>query len=75
MDKMEIWGVKYQVIGSVESKRHGTVPLLDIPMMSDETWMKLAQENAVDRYRRAFGREPESVEVAVDWVRKLEETA
>lgn len=55
------------VIGAVESKIAGQVPLFDIKWMSDERWQQLARENAVSNYVRENGREPESVEHAVAW--------
>lgn len=38
-------------------------------MMSDERWCELGRENAVNNYRRKFGKEPESVDQAVEWQR------
>lgn len=42
-------------------------PIINIPMMSDERWHELARENAVHNFIRQNGREPESVEAAVEW--------
>ena len=38
METMEVCGRNYPVIGYVEDETLGTVPLLDIPMMSDYNW-------------------------------------
>ena len=46
------------------------IPVYDIPMMSDERWQELATENAVHKFRKINGREPESVEEAVEWQRE-----
>ena len=35
---MKIGQHEYPVVGHVESKQMGTVPLVDIPMMSDYEW-------------------------------------
>ena len=37
--------------------------------MSDERWQELAIENAVHNYIRENGREPESIEQALQWHR------
>ena len=46
-------------------------PVLDIPMMSDETWHRLSVENAVHNFTTQYGREPESVDEALVWQRSL----
>lgn len=46
------------------------IPVYDIPMMSDECWQELATENAVHKFCKINGREPESVEEAVEWQRE-----
>lgn len=67
----EILGKAYPVVGYVTAPRIGTVPLVDLPMMSDEKWNRTARENAVHNYTRKFGHPPESVEEAVEWQRAL----
>lgn len=57
--------------GYVTAPQIGTVPLVDLPMMSDEEWNRTARENAVHNYIRKFGHPPESVEEAVEWQRAL----
>lgn len=55
----------YQVIGQIETPE-GVFPLVDIPMMSDERWQQLATEGAVKHFREWYGREPETVQEALD---------
>lgn len=47
-----------------------TLSIINIPMMSDDEWNRLAQENAVSNYSRELGKEPASVEYAVKWQRE-----
>lgn len=70
METYEIFGREYPVTGYVTAPQIGTVPLVDLPMMSDEEWNRTAGENAVHNYTRKFGHPPESVEEAVEWQRK-----
>ena len=59
---------EYPVIGYIKADGiDKPVPLVDIPMMSDERWNELARKNAVKNYIMEHGREPESVEQALDW--------
>ena len=51
---------KYGICGTVVVGER-ELPLLNIPMMSDERWKELTRENK---------REPENVEEAVRWQRK-----
>ena len=62
---MNVNGFDFPVIREVEVSAGVAVPLLDIPMMSDEKWHEMARENAVHNYRKIHGREPETVEEAV----------
>lgn len=41
------------------------MPIINIPMISDERWQQLAQEQAVKHFRERNGREPISVEEAL----------
>lgn len=60
---------KYGTAGTI--KVQGIeLPIINIPMMSDEKWQELARENAVSNYRRENGTEPESVEAALKWQRE-----
>ena len=46
------------------------VPVLDIPMMSDERWVQLARENAMHNYIREHGRKPIDAKKAYKWQRE-----
>lgn len=61
---------EYPIIGHVTSPQTGTVPLVDIPMMSDERWEELCRENAIKHYTEAFGHAPESADVALEWEKR-----
>ena len=68
METMKVGGRSYRVTGYVRSDTvPKPVPVLDIPMMSDERWNELARKNAVENYTREFGRAPESIELAIEW--------
>ncbi len=69
METMKINGVSYPVIGQVERENGETVPMLDIPMMSDEKWNRMCEEGARKHFREHFGREPENTEEALKWQR------
>ena len=71
METYEILGRQYPVIGYVTTPQTGTVPLVDLPQMSDEEWERGSWENAVHNYTREFGHPPETVEEAVEWQRAL----
>lgn len=62
MKTMNIAGREYPVIGEVKG-----IPLVDLPMMSPERDRQLSRENAVQNYIKEFGRQPETVQEAVDW--------
>lgn len=42
-ETMNIGGQEYPIIGYIENEICGIVPLVDIPMMSDEKWNQLAE--------------------------------
>ena len=65
METYEILGRKYPVTGYVTAPQIGSVPLVDMPMMSDERWNELCRESAVKHYIDAFGHGPDSVEEAL----------
>ena len=48
MKTYEILGRKYPVTGYITVPQIGTLPLMDIPMMSDERWEELAEEASGD---------------------------
>ena len=45
------------------------IPVKDIPTLSDDRWLQMARENAVHNFIRENGREPGSVDEAVQWQR------
>ena len=46
------------------------VPVLDIPIMSDERWVQIARENAMQNYIREHGHEPIDLDEAYKWQRE-----
>lgn len=66
MQYMKVHGNQYPVIGQVKSKNDDMIPLLDIKMVSDEEWQRMAEEQAVKNYRKWYGREPLSIEEACE---------
>ena len=60
---------KYGFSEMIEVPRLGKIPLLDIPMMSDEKWNALAAENAVRNFQRTHGVPPVSTAEALRWQR------
>ena len=63
----EILGKAYPIVGYVTTAQTGLVPLVDLPMMSDERWNELYRESAVKHYTAAFGHAPDNVEAALKW--------
>lgn len=58
-----ISGKEYPVIGIVETEETGTVPLVDVPMMSDLKWHKNCLKSRIEnleRYR-SIGEDVEAV--------------
>lgn len=62
--------MNYEVVRQVKMKNEDNVPLLNIPMMSDDQWNELAERQVIKNYIRENGREPESVEDAFKWQRQ-----
>ena len=62
---MNVNGFDFPVIRDVEISPGIAVPMLDIPMMSDEKWQQSARENAVHNYIKTHGKEPANMEEAV----------
>ena len=67
METYKILDREYPVTGYVTAPGIGTVPLVDLPMMSDERWEELCREGSVRHYAAVFGCPPESVETAMKW--------
>lgn len=57
--------LRFPVTGYVEDSNGDKLPMLGIEMMSDEKWQQLAEEGAVEHFRKRFGRDPESVQEAL----------
>ena len=68
-----ICGVDYPVAGWITSAEGQTLPLVDIPMMSDERYEELTRQNAIENYTRKFGKAPECIEDALEYNRQLAE--
>lgn len=51
MKIMIIGGRSYPVVGTVNSKAFGAVPLVDIPMMSDYRWQQKSLQDRLEKYR------------------------
>lgn len=66
-DTYEVGGKTYKVEKYIDVPECGSVPLLNLKMMSDERWNELATQNAIENYIKEFGKEPESVDIAVEW--------
>lgn len=67
---MKIGNREFPVIGYVTTKQTGTVPLVDIPMMSDYEWQEKALQSRLanpEFYRKALG---EDVEAAIARIRE-----
>jgi len=68
---MNVNGIDFRVIGEVKSEQLGkSIPMLDIPMMSDERWQELCVESARKHFVKEFGNEPASDEEALKWERE-----
>ena len=68
---MNINGHEFDVIGEVKSKQLGQgVPLLDIPMMSDEKWHEICLKGHHKQFERAYGRKAVDDEEATEYARE-----
>ncbi len=70
METYKILDREYPVLEYVTTPQAGTVPLVDLPMMSDERWEELCRESAVKHYTATFGHAPDSIETALQWNRE-----
>ncbi len=66
MNAVAMSAIEYPIIGQVEMKSGAIVPMIEIKMMSDERWKQLAEESAVKHFREWHGREPETVQEALE---------
>lgn len=51
-ETVKIGSREYPVIGYVRSPAYGDVPLVDLPMMSDQRWNELAERSVTRRGAR-----------------------
>lgn len=64
MQTMTICGVEYPVVGTVKDELFGTVPIVDIPMMSDFKWQLTSLEDRLadpEKCIKTFGEDVEAV--------------
>lgn len=64
METMSIGSRVHPVIGGVQSKRYGVVPLVDAPMMTDYKWQKIGLEDRLQHpevYREILGEDVAAV--------------
>lgn len=66
-ETMSICGREYPIVG------HISVPIIDIPMMSDEEWMEMVKRHAEKEWLKEFGHLPENISVAIQWQRRRDE--
>ena len=62
--------MNYSVKEQVKTMDGAAVPVIDVPMISDERWVQIARENAMQNYIREHGREPMDPEEAYKWQRE-----
>ncbi len=51
------------------TERTAKVPVFNMRIMSDQEWEAGARGNAIHNYKKTFGKNPESVDIAVKWQR------
>lgn len=61
---------KYGTLGTV-AVGELEFPIINIPMMPDETWHRLARENAIHNFTVQNGRVPVNVDEALTWQRSF----
>ncbi|MGM9916520.1 hypothetical protein [Anaerotignum sp.] len=67
MKSYEVLGKEYPVIGIVETNTQ-LIPLVDIPMMSDERWNELCMKQTMENYKKLSGMgEAPDYETALAW--------
>ncbi len=74
MKKYKLQGREYEVlevISSPEILNGMAIPLIDMPMMSDERWQELAIESAVKHYIQRHGFPPVDKETAIREERRI----
>jgi len=75
---MIIGGRSYPVVGTVNSKTFGAVPLVDIPMMSDYRWQQKALQDRLEhpgKYRLIGEDVEETISQLREWMDAHREAA
>ena len=62
--------MSYPIKEQIKTMEGAAVPVLDIPMMSDERWVQIVRENAMQNYIREHGQEPMDPEETYKWQRE-----
>lgn len=67
----------YPIVGEVEISEKVRLPLVDVPMMPDEEWKRMSEEQAIKNFTRENGNYPNSAREAFqwqrEWISKMEE--
>ena len=58
---------KYPIIGYQKVGKNKYIPIIGIPIMSDEEWQKECKRQAVKSYLKHFRKPPDNINVALDW--------
>lgn len=45
MKTMKIGNEEYPVIGAIKTEEYGIVPIVDMPLMSDDEWQRMCLKN------------------------------
>ena len=54
METIRIMDKDYKVLKMVKTARGAAVPLVDLELMDDSTWERLAEENAISRAKECY---------------------
>ena len=73
LQTMKICDREYPILGYIETKQTGIVPLVDIPMMSDYKWQEMALQSRMRNPE--YYRETEDVEATIARLQKWLEDA
>ena len=46
--KMRIGNGEYPVIGAIKTEEYGIVPIVDMPLMSDDEWQRMCLQAKLD---------------------------
>lgn len=72
--KYEVAGREYEVIDTISAENvndGAPVPVIDMPMMSDERWQELAENQAVKHYIQRHGVIPANKKTALKVEREI----